>query len=134
MTLELLDLLELVAVPALDCAVLGGTEEDVAFVVIDRVGDEGYLHDTVFVTKERFVTIAKVETPDTDVLVRGTGRDEFAVAGDRHVEHRQLVAIEVEEELQRVDEKDLDSVVERCYGEEFRVGRNLHAQNIIVDL
>eukprot|EP01046_Picozoa_sp_COSAG06_P064982 COSAG06_NODE_15756_length_1047_cov_1.199367_2_plen_64_part_01 len=62
-------MLELVAVPVLDHLILASTEE----VVSAR--DKAQRHDGVVVGKDRLVAIAKVKSPDLDVLVGGTGDD-----------------------------------------------------------
>ena len=57
--------------------------------------------------EEGLVAVPKVEAPDLDVLVRGAGDDELVVVADREREHRQFVAVQREEEAQRVLEEDL---------------------------
>jgi hypothetical protein len=42
------------------------------------------------VSEERTVAVSKVEAPDLDVLVGGTGDDEFAVGGDVEGEDGEL--------------------------------------------
>lgn len=37
------------------------------------------LHDTIFMSEDRFMAVAKVETPDFDIFVRRTGYDEFRI-------------------------------------------------------
>ena len=63
------DLLKLVAVPVFDHLVLAGAEE------VMRAGHKGKRHDGVAVCKYRFMAIAKVQSPDFDVLIRRTSDD-----------------------------------------------------------
>lgn len=67
------DVFELVAVPVFDESVFTRGEEVVG------VTFECDLHDAVLVGEEALVAITKIETPDLDVLVCGTGCDEFTV-------------------------------------------------------
>ena len=119
---EFLDLLEFGGVPGFEDAVFGGAEEDVFFVGLDGVGNEGDVEDGVFVGEERFVAVTKVKSPDADVFIGGRGGDNLRVAGYAHVQDRQLMTVEIEKELERVDEEDFDGVVHGRNGKEARVG------------
>ena len=98
--------LEFVGVPLLELAVLADAEEVV------RLGHELHGHDALLVGVERSVTVAEVHAPDLDVAVGRAGHDEPVVERDVHAEDGLLVAVQVEEELERVDEEHLDGGVE----------------------
>lgn len=66
------------------------------------------LHDRVSMGKEAAVAVPKVQAPDLDVLVSGAADQESAVRGDVHAQHRQLVAVQGQEELEAICEEDLD--------------------------
>ena len=70
-----------------------------------------HLHDGVGVRKDGAVAVAKVEAPDFDVLVGGAADEEGGVGADIHAEHGQLVAIQGQEELQRVHEEHLHHLI-----------------------
>ncbi len=54
------------------------------------------------------VTVAKVQAPELEVAIRAAGGNERGVAGNVHGGDRELVAVQREEELQRVHEEDLE--------------------------
>lgn len=84
MPFETLDELEFVAVPVFYRVVFACAEEMVP-VSVGVVWDEGYLHYAVVVREEGFVTVAEIETPESDVFVGGAGDEEFGVVGYGHV-------------------------------------------------
>src|SRR5690606_27134703 len=84
-TVQPLDLLELVAVPVLDRPVLAATEEVVA-VAVRVVRDEADLQNAVLVPEQRLVTVTKVEAPYPDVLVGRARHDQLAIIGYVHAE------------------------------------------------
>ena len=57
--------------------------------------------------KEGAMTVSKVQSPDLDVLVCRAADEEAGVRGDVHAQHRQLVPIQGQEELQAVHEMHL---------------------------
>ena len=129
-SIQSLDLLKLVSIPVLDHLVLTGTEEVVAVAVL-VVWNESDLENGVLVSEKCFVAITEIQTPKADILIGRTGDNELAVEGDIHVENRQLVSVEVEEELQGIDEEDLHCVVEKGDSQKARIWRESQAENII---
>jgi len=127
MAIKLHDMFELVAIPVFDQFVLAGGEKVVRILL------EFDLHNRVLVSKEALVAITKVKAPEFDVLVCRTCGDQLRVVGDVHVQHRQLVSVQVEEMLQGVGEEYFDSVVEKSQGKELSVGRVADAENVIGD-
>lgn len=117
------------------------------------------LHDALVVRKERAVAVAKVEAPDLDVLVGRAGDDELRVGRDVEREDGELrdnkdegisvccsrglrepietrtwthlVAVEREEELERVGVEDLDGRVEERHGEEPAVRAVLDGEDVV---
>lgn len=89
------------------------------------------LHDGVLMGKEGLVAISKVETPDLDVLVGGTGGDQLAVGRDVHVEDGKLVAVEVVEEFEGIGEEDFDCVVEEGGGNVLSIWCKSDAENVV---
>ncbi len=65
------------------------------------------LHDGIGVCEDGAVAVAEVEAPDLDVLVGGAADEQRRVAADVHAQHRQLVPVQRQEELQRVHEEHL---------------------------
>ena len=57
--------------------------------------------------EEGAVAVAEVEAPDLEVLVGGAADEEAGVGGDVHAQHRQLVPVQRQEELQAVQEVHL---------------------------
>ena len=53
------------------------------------------------------VTVAEVQAPELEVAIRAAGGNQRGVAGNVHGGDRELVAVQREEELQRVHEEDL---------------------------
>lgn len=62
--------------------------------------------------KQAPVAVPKVQSPDLDVLVGRTTDQQGAVRGDVHAQHRQLVAVQGQEELEGVCEEELDGGVQ----------------------
>lgn len=69
--------------------------------------DKAHTHDTVRVSKEGFVAIAEIKTPNLNVLIRTSGYNQLVVGRDGKRKNRQLVAIQGEEETQGIFEEDL---------------------------
>jgi hypothetical protein len=74
----------LVSIPVLDHPILAHRPETMGPLL------KRDLHDRVVVREYRAVTIAKVHTPDLDVLVGRAGGDEFRVGGDVEGEDGEL--------------------------------------------
>ncbi len=53
------------------------------------------------------MTVAEVQAPELEVAIRAAGGNQRGVAGNVHGGDGQLVAVQREEELQRVHEEDL---------------------------
>lgn len=140
----------LVTVPVFDHLVLSDGPEEVA------AGLESDLHDALVVREEGPVAVAKVETPDLDVLVRRAGHDQLRVGRDVECEDRKLsrggsvvsdrmrngpgarpagrtylVTVQRQEELERVGVKDLDRRVEQRDGQQPTVRAILDSENIV---
>lgn len=77
--LEGLHMLEVVRIPTLDSGVFAGREEEVS------VRDEPHRHYTVIMRKYGLVTITKIQTPDTNVLIRRRAHYQGAVLQDRQL-------------------------------------------------
>ena len=80
-----------------------------------KLVEGAYLHDGVRVREDGAVAVAKVEAPDLDVLVGRAADEERGVAADVHAQHRQLVPIQRQEELERVHEEHLRQHVSRHF-------------------
>ena len=65
------------------------------------------LHDGVAVREQRAVAVAEVEPPDLDVLVGGAAHEQAGVGRHVHGQHRQLVPVQGQEELEAVQEEHL---------------------------
>lgn len=63
--------------------------------------------------KERAVTVAKVKAPDLDVLVGRPAHEQVGIRGDVHSQHRQLVTVQAQEELEAVQEENFDGAVQQ---------------------
>jgi hypothetical protein len=122
---HLLDELKLVTVPVLHRLVLADRPKVMA-VLLERD-----LHDRVVVRKQRLVAVAKVKPPDLDVLVGRACDEQLRIGRDVHVEHRQLVAVEREEELERVLVEDLDGRVKQRNREQPAVGRVADREDVV---
>lgn len=59
------------------------------------------------------MAVAKVESPDLDVLVGRAGDEHGRVGGDVEGHHRQLVPVQGQEELERVRKEYLHRVVQQ---------------------
>mmetsp|Transcript_18892 Transcript_18892/g.45123 ORF Transcript_18892/g.45123 Transcript_18892/m.45123 type:complete len:266 (-) Transcript_18892:1283-2080(-) len=120
--------LPLVCVPVPQAAVLADGE------AVMRVLDKHEVHDRVRVSEDGAVAIAKVEAPELDVLVGRPAREESAVARDVHAEHRELVAVEREVELEGVEVEYLDGAVQQGHGEQLAVWADPTAEDIVRQL
>ena len=95
---ELLNKLELVAVPVLEHFVLADGPEvmrRLALTLARVVALERDLHDTLIVREDRLVAVTEVEAPDLHVLVGRAGDDKFRVVRDVHREDRELCTMPV---------------------------------------
>ena len=63
--------------------------------------------------KQAPVAVPKVQSPDLDVLVSRPTDQKGAVRGDVHTQHRQLVTVQGQEELEGVCEEELDGGVKQ---------------------
>lgn len=54
-------------------------------------------------SKDRFVAVSEVEPPDLDVPVRWSRHQQCAVVGDIHTGDRELVSIQRQEKLHKVN-------------------------------
>lgn len=78
-----------------------------------RVAHKLHRHDAVGVRKQAAVAVAKVEPPHPDVLVGGARDQQPPVGRNVHRQHRQLVAVQGQEELEAVGEEHLDGGVQK---------------------
>eukprot|EP01136_Pigoraptor_vietnamica_P030763 Opistho-1_new@90422 len=120
--------LERVAVPVLDEAVLGRGEKVV------RVVHKPHCHNALLVRKDTLVTVAKIEAPQLDVLVRGRRHQQRAVRTDVHRRHGQLVPVHRQEKLERVVEEHLHRAVQQRHAHQATVGRVRDAQHVVLHL
>lgn len=69
-------------------------------------------HDAVVVGQQAAMAVTEVQAPNLEGLVRRAGRQQSPVVGDVHGHHRQLVAVQGQEKLERVIVKHLDGAVQ----------------------
>ena len=99
-----------------------------------RVGYEPQACHRVVVGKHGLVTVPKVQAPELDVAIRAAGGNQRGVAGYIHGHHGQLVAIEGEEELERVHKEDLHRGVQEADSDEAAVLAEAEAGDALVQL
>eukprot|EP00982_Pelagococcus_subviridis_P013248 31232-Pelagococcus_subviridis.AAC.17 len=128
MPLEREQRLELVRVPVLHRAVLTGAEHVV------RLRHERDGRHRVPVREHRLVAVAEIHAPYAYVLVRAPGREQRAVVADVVAQRGETVPVQRQEKLERVDEKNLQGVVQQRHGQELPVLRHAHGEHVLAHL
>ncbi|KAH3676624.1 hypothetical protein OGATHE_001113 [Ogataea polymorpha] len=125
---QLLDIFKFDAVPVLHHSVLGATEKVFGFwYKLD-------FHDCILMPENRLVTVSKVQSPNPYVFICGRRDYQFRVKRDINRKHRKLVSVQAEEKLERVEEEDLDGVIQQSNSQVFGIWRNLNTKHIVAHL